>query len=851
MLNRLYKFLILLIVFFISLYYFGRDIKEEDHENVQETIEMGETTYPIVSILMGDTVINQLHGYSSNVASRMNRESITPLDANQNLTVLITENDYEIKRVDYELYSIYDDKVMESDNIKALEKEDQYKIAKIRFKSELKEEQEYYARITLVTSKSKKINYYTRIKSIDDGNQKEKIDYVMYFHNATLNNDNSITDYLELTDKNLTSLSYVNINSAYEYITWGGLEPEVISNVVPVIKEISKEFASIELKYTISAQTETGTEFYYVKEFYRVRYSPSRMYLLNYERTMESFFNIDQIETITNDIKLGITNNGPDMDLVSSSDQMKLSFVLNRELWYFNRVNQTGVKVFSFRQDESDYIRDTYDNHNVQIINMDDDGNIDFLVYGYMNRGAYEGYVGMVLYRFYSLDNRIEELTYIPIDTPYQFLKEMVEDFNYVSQLETFYFHLNDTVYGYNLITKKLTEIASNIDMDSFIFSREGQYIAWEDKSDSADNKKIIVYHLETEEKVEIDAKGGSLIKLLGTIGSDFIYGNIDEEDVIITLEGSKILPMNQIIISDSGGKTLKEYRKEGYVVTDIQVNKNIITLERATLSYSNGEASLSPAEDDKIINNMDLNDTDFTVEMETSDIAKEEWHISLPEISSEENGEKNNYKYFETLNTIVSEDTTLRLEKEIGYPGSFIVYALGDIKGIYKNAGEAIRIADESVGLVFNLNQQLVWERGDTRSSNTLSNILSLSSADYNDSLSASAGMLIKYKFNNIQIPTVKSGTELLEEFFQESLVNLTGATLEKALYFVSKGRPVIAKTSNHTYVIISGYDSNSITIIDPIQGKQQKNNLQAAKQLFESMGNVFISYAEYEILP
>ena len=37
-------------------------------------------------------------------------------------------------------------------------------------------------------------------------------------------------------------------------------------------------------------------------------------------------------------------------------------------------------------QDESDYIRDVYDQHNIKIVNIDENGNIDFMVYGYMNR---------------------------------------------------------------------------------------------------------------------------------------------------------------------------------------------------------------------------------------------------------------------------------------------------------------------------------------------------------------------------------------------------------------------------------------------------------------------------------
>ena len=125
------------------------------------------------------------------------------------------------------------------------------------------------------------------------------------------------------------------------------------------------------------------------------------------------------------DIKLGISDN-MDIEIFDNGDSSKFAFIFNKELWCFNQFDNSMVKVFSFRQSESDYIRDIYDDHDIRIINMDEGGNIDFLVYGYMNRGAYEGYVGIILYRFYSLDNRIEELTYIPTNLTYQFLKEVV-----------------------------------------------------------------------------------------------------------------------------------------------------------------------------------------------------------------------------------------------------------------------------------------------------------------------------------------------------------------------------------------------------------------------------------------
>ena len=43
---------------------------------------------------------------------------------------------------------------------------------------------------------------------------------------------------------------------------------------------------------------------------------------------------------------------------------------------------------------------------------MENDGTVDFLVYGYMNRGIHEGQVGVILYRYNSNENSIEAVSY-------------------------------------------------------------------------------------------------------------------------------------------------------------------------------------------------------------------------------------------------------------------------------------------------------------------------------------------------------------------------------------------------------------------------------------------------------
>lgn len=841
MLKHLYKFLILLAVFGFSLYYFSGDIKVEDRQERLETVKMGKTSYPTISIILDNNEVNLLHGYSNYINGRTSREGLLPLDIEQSFKIRINEYDYEIKRVDYELRSIYDDKLIEADNIKALEKEGDNKFAKIRFKSELSNDQEYYARITLVTNKSKKINFYTRVKSIEESYYKEKLDYVKYFHDSTFSKDESISIYLEETDALLDSLSHVTVNSSFDLVTWGDLNPKVVGEIIPTIKEISNEFASIELKYMVSAETKSGTQYYYVDEFYRIRHSQTRMYLLDYERTMESVLSSDMLDGTTGEIKLGISNN-PELELAHSSDFTKVSFVFNRELWYFDQANQEVVKVFSFMQDESDYIRDVYDQHNIKIVNIDENGNIDFMVYGYMNRGAYEGYVGIVLYRFYNMDNRIEELVYIPVNESYQFLKEMVGDFNYINELETFYFHINDTIYGYNLITRKINEITSNADEDDIIFSKEEQYIAWEEKDESGLSKKIIIYDLESEDKTEIVTEVDTVIKLLEIVGVDIVYGIANTKDLVTTIEGEKIIPMNKLIISNQKGRILKEYQGGEYVILDIRVEDNIVTIKRGILNNEKGASYILPAKDDNILSNMDLTNDNIKVEKKDSEVASKEWYIKIPSLSSN----KEQYDYSQTINTVVTKDTTLRLEKEIEYPGQYIVYALGDVMGIYKTASEAISQADNLVGLVFGINQHLIWGRGFTEASNQINGIGTDKAKQGKDSFEASVITILNYKYNNTNLSSNLSGYEMLMEHLGDSYINLTGAELEEVLYFVSENRPVIAMDKVNNYVVITGYNSYSINILDPLTGRQKSISKEQAQSQFEEHGNVFISYSE-----
>jgi hypothetical protein len=612
MLKLLYRGIILLCIFVGSFYYFSKDMKEEIPE-MQQTIKMDETTFPILTIRLGDEYLNVLHGYSNNLNANIVRESITPIDSNQSFEAIIDGKGNDVKRVIYELRAVSDNKLIETDTINALEKEGELKTARIKFKEVLNDNTEYAVKITLITSESKKMSYYTRVKRIGMSYYKEKMDFIMDFHNSLMNKNRAedIIAYLEpQSSADNSSLSYVDIHSSFDLISWGNLKPQVMGEVVPTINEINSDAASISLNYIISGKTDTGVELYAVKEFYRVRYTSTRMYLLNYERTMEAYFDPTLASLSKSEFKIGITNSS-DTKLFTSTDRNKLSFVRQKELWLYNLSENKIVKVFAFRQDDTDYVRDIYNEHDVRVLNMDDEGNIDFMVYGYMNRGVYEGRVCIVFYKYYIGEDRIEEVLYIPMDITYQLLKEEVENFSYVNKQDVFYFNFNDTIYSYNLITKSLSNIASDITSNNYVVSTSKHYIAWENNKDARETTSINILDLETGEKGEIVANSSDRINLLGEIDNNIIYGFAKAADISRAADGNLSIPMYKIEIADATTKVLKEYKKSGYYVTNTSVEGNVITLERVKKAEDGQYESTST---DNILNKVSQTSKAFEV---------------------------------------------------------------------------------------------------------------------------------------------------------------------------------------------------------------------------------------------
>lgn len=849
MLKYIYRIIILLGVFVASLAYFSKDIKEIVFE-VDNTIIMENATFPLVTINSENVEINLLHGYSSNLDANKIREVVTPIGLDQSFEVMIDQKDYDIKKLNYEIREFKNNELIESDSVSVFDEVDDKKMAKIKFRSELIPEKEYAVKITLITSKSQKMYYYTRVKQYENAHLQEQLDFVMHFHNSIKDKEKAqdIRQYLEFDSKmDATSLAYVNIHSEFDLITWGNLSPKILTKVVPSIIEIYSDIALVRLDYFLEAEIDGTAQHFQVAEFYRVRFSTNRMYLLNYERYMEALFDPRLASVAKSELKLGISNDY-EVPYVASADKKKLAFVRNRELWFYNLDENEMVKVFSFVQEKTDYLRDRYDQHDIRILNMDAEGNMDFIVYGYMNRGQYEGRVAIVLYHYIRAENRIEELVYIPVDEPYQTLKENMGEFAYVNSRDVFYFHIYNNIYAYDLITRKLSALASDAHKDRVVVLNDLRHVAWQDSSDPKEAQNIYIMDLESGEIQTIRTLEGYRILLMDKIDANIIYGFAREEDIITRDDGQIMAPLSIVEIASVDKKVLKRYEVSGYYVSDLQVKDNLVELSRVKKVVTGNRITYQPSSPDYIMNQIRSAAPLLTVSTRVTEQALTELYLSMPsgftmaEIP----------KQLTTVNTVIYQDPTIRLtditqqDQMKYYP-----YIMGRIAGSYQEAAGAVAVARDKIGVVLNSNMQLVWERGIKTNSHVIHKFENMNWTVTSDrTLESCLELLLSYQ--GIKVPKEQlslkkqSAYDILEKHSKYTPVSLTGITLDDALYYVTIGRPVIAMTNSEDAVLIYGFDAFNIMVINPKQNTRSKMGIQDSTQIFENAGNIFISYLD-----
>ena len=492
-----------------------------------------------------------------------------------------------------------------------------------------------------------------------------------------------------------------------------------------------------------------------------------------------------------------------------------LAFVQEGDLWSYSPDDGKFSRIFSFRKESDGDFRDSRYQHNIKIIRVEDNGDVDFVLYGYMNRGVREGYCGVCVYHYSNDQNVVEEKVFIPSTESYEFLKEDLGTLSYVSTENALYLLFANKLYKINISDGTSEVLEEGIKIDDFAVSDTGAHAAWIiQEGESAGNIKEIDF--ETLETRSLAPSSGQSLVLNGFMNEDLIYGMLNKEDILTDEEGHKSVGIRILRIEDFEGNVKKEYRKDGLYITDISVGNTLIEFE---LSAKSGETSYVAQKKDTIMNNKKA--AANTVKIELISASRTGVRVKLVF-----NTTKQTDSPLTMYAKVSSSDRKdIVLDTQIPQETAYYVYGQGGLDGIYTDPAKAVLRADTLGGVVLNRTQQYVWERGNKKTK------MQIDTEGIPESVLQGT-----YDIKTLKKSLKKTGT----------VIDLSGCSLDSVLYEISAQRPVIAKTGADTSVVIVGYDEYNTWLYDPVKKETYPYGMNDSTDLFQKAGNVFITYIE-----
>lgn len=841
MVKYLYKAVVLMVVFAAALFFFGQQLESDVYEE-GTVVNMGKESLPYLTLTSQNIKMNRLYGYNGPIEDNIVRESITPLDTGKKIKINISKGELRLSKLHYDVVDKSSGDIYYSGDVNAIDTG--VHELEIFLDYSFKTSTEYILSLTATTDTGRKVHYFTRLKYYtEDSNLSRKLQFAMKFHEDTFSKAKAeeLGRYLEPDGTAANdSLATVNIKSDSDLVTWGRLSPKKISEAVPVVKEYNMETACFQLNYFVEGKTSSGKERFRVNEFYRVRYASGNSYLLNFERSMEAVFDPGFTSVQKNQIKIGITNE-TDMGILEHEKTQNLYFARGGDLYRYDmdKKKNSITKLYSSFSENASYEYQETGEQGIRLLKTDEEGDLYFAVYGYFPRGQYEGKVAIVLYKYDLGENKLYELVYLPMDTTYQQLRQDFNSYGYVSERNVYYFMVANVVYSYNMEARRLTKIAENVTDQGFKVMRHSNCYVWSDSLEKGYGEEITVFHLETEKKTVIPkAAEGEYVRLLGVINDDVIYGYVKKKDISGTKVGEPLIPCYKMVIADNEGNVSKSYSRKKQYVTDVRVEGNVMTLSRVKKEKGSGFRKIA---DDSILNQAEEKVSAYSLKTRVTSATLTEWYIGFPPTFAIDTVP--DYKVAE--DELITGGRSVHLD-DLKVP-KYYVYALGKITGAYENPAEAVLRADEQMGVVISGSHKIMWERSGSFLMNSIAGIEMCRTDNKISNLAACTYMVLKANHFSVSPQKLSVKKQSIYQMFQQYMnepVDLSGVTLEQALYFVSSDKYVIGMTGGSTAVVISGYDTKTVTVYNPQSGKRETLSRTQAEEMFKNAGNRFVSY-------
>lgn len=830
---------IVVIVFFAALFITSGIMNKG---NTDMTMEMGKASFPVIWVNYGGYRINEMHGYVEDMDLSQMRESITPLTSGRKISLEIKPYGETISQIAFEVRNLDGSRLIENTVIEEFEQaEDKIKVS-FAPKDLIESDQEYALVLLLTLGSGKEIRYYTRIVSTEKYFTADKLEYVNDFSNKTFDKEaaKDLTKYLESNEEgDNTTYAKVTIHSSFHQITWGNLDITKETRANITIKELAPQTGSFILDYYVSTPDGKGKTYYRVKEYFRIRHTEERIYLLDYERTMDQVFNGAEDVYANNKIMLGIISE--DVQLFESDGGNVLAFTVGNRLYSYNVVDNKMALLFGFYNEENQDARTLYDGNRINILNVDEGGNVTFLVYGYMNRGRHEGQVGISVYYYDSTVNTVEEMVYISSNKSQFILMKEVEQLSCINRNGLLYLKWEDKIYQINVSERTYDIVVEGLVEGSYKVSDSNKMAVWQQGGSLYQGSELILMNLTSGSKDSIKVGMNEVLAPIGFMGEDLIYGIARKSDIIMDSAGNTVFPMYCIKIQNEAEGVLMTYQQDDVYVVGGEVQNNQIILSRVE---KNEEGAYVEIRDDQIMNS----ETEVN-KKNTIDVAATENFEKLTQIALKDVIDTTTMMYLTPKEVLFEGGRSITLAPDTDTTKRYYVYGQKGVEAIYTNEAHAVALADSISGVVVNEEGYYVWMKGNRSLRNQIMKIQGeMASADKN-SMAVCLDIMMEFegvvRNSKYMLERGSSALSILRESLTDvQVLDLTGCSLDAMLYYVNQDIPVLVTMKDGNAVLLIGFNEKNTVVMNPETGTVYKVGMNDSKEWFEENGNSFLTY-------
>ncbi len=802
--------------------------------NRDMTTVMAEATLPVLYAEHEGKFYNETHGYVEPMEGSYMKTSLLGIPRDHRVGIAVEKYNAEIRSMAYEVRSLDMQRLIENGSELAGTDDGRYIHLELNLKDLLDQGEKYLLILKVETDGYEEVSYYFQISYLGENHVEECVDFARLFHEATFQKDTD-QELLRKLEPDGTmdgkNLGRVNIHSYPRAVVYGEMPVEQVTEEQIHFTDIRGNVVSLVMEYQIR-NTDTG-ELYQVSEAFCVQYTQSRMYLQDYERTMDRIFHVGSQLVEDKRISFGIQSQ--ELHYRKNEEENVVGFVQGGQLWCYDFGQNRLSRVYGFA--DGDDARGLYDAHDFRIMKIEDSGSMDFLVCGYINRGLYEGRCGVLLCRYDALMNTVEERYFLPGSRPYEIVKEEVGKLSVVNERNTAWLSWQDRILRIDLTDCSVRILAEGISDGQLEVSGSGDLAAWT----GLDGETISLLNTRTGVVTEIPGGEGQMLQVLGFMEEDLIYGTADLSLVGRDMAGQRIVPMHRVIIRGHNGSELREfdYASKGKYVTDVEIIENRIDLSCVAMR---ADGSFEETLPEPITYTSEPVQERLKLAVTDDEVKRGEYHFLY------EGTMKNGSMKQPRVRMVLYEENRVLEPEGTGAEYYYAWSFAGGVRG-FGTLSEAVLYANEGAGTVWRNGCELLWERWMRPVRTQIPGFEDLEpSQTGGSSLAQCLSLLLHQKQIYADVPALleqgMAAWEICRQELKESCILLPGCGLRMALYYVGRQSPVMGITDTGDAVLIVGYDAQNIICYDASRGTLNRMGIKDSTAMFETAGNLFFTY-------